>query len=162
MVNIMVQWLITGILSMMHPFFVSVIEINNNTKESTVEISVRIFTEDLEKTLQQNNKVKVDMLNPPDKNLLDKQIASYLTQKIRLSIDGKPVTMHYLGHEIQKESVWSYLEIPNIKSMKQLGINCTLLYDFEKMQSNIFHVKNMGEDKSYKLDYPEDHTTFNF
>lgn len=162
MVNIMVQWLITGIVSLMHPFFVSVIEINHNTKESTVEISVRIFTEDLEKTLQQNNKGKVDMLNPPDKALLDKQIGDYLTKKLQLRINGKPVAMHYLGHEIQKESVWSYLEIPNIKSMKQLGINCTLLYDFEKMQSNIFHVKNMGEDKSYKLDYPQDQTTFNF
>lgn len=158
----MVQWLITGIVSLMHPFFVSVIEINHNTKESTVEISVRIFTEDLEKTLQQNNKGKVDMLNPPDKALLDKQIGDYLTKKLQLRINGKPVAMHYLGHEIQKESVWSYLEIPNIKSMKQLGINCTLLYDFEKMQSNIFHVKNMGEDKSYKLDYPQDQTTFNF
>jgi hypothetical protein len=158
----MVQWLITGIVSLMHPFFVSVIEINHNTKEATVEISVRIFTEDLEKTLQQNNKGKVDMLNPPDKALLDKQIGDYLTQKLKLRIDGKPVAMHYLGHEIQKESVWSYLEIPNIKSMKQLGISCTLLYDFEKMQSNIFHVKNMGEDKSYKLDYPQDQTTFNF
>lgn len=162
MVNIMVQWLITGIVSLMHPFFVSVIEINHNTKEATVEISVRIFTEDLEKTLQQNNKGKVDMLNPPDKALLDKQIGDYLTQKLKLRINGKPVAMHYLGHEIQKESVWSYLEIPNIKSMKQLGINCTLLYDFEKMQSNIFHVKNMGEDKSYKLDYPQDQTIFNF
>ncbi len=162
MVNIMVQWLFPAILSLMHPFFVSVIEINHNAKTATVEISVRTFTQDLEKTLQNHTREKIDILNPPDPAFLDKQIYNYLSQTIQLKINGQPVKLNYVGHEIQKESVWSYLEVPKVADLKKLDVTCTLLYDFEKTQSNIFHVKSKGEDKSYKLDCPETKTTFTF
>ena len=82
----MVQWFLTGMIAVLHPFFVSVIEINHNTKEATVEISVRIFTEDLEKTLQKYSTQKMDIINPTDKALLEKQISQYITQKLKLKI----------------------------------------------------------------------------
>ena len=162
MVNIMVQWLFTGIIAVMHPFFVSVIEINHNMKDATVEISVRIFTEDLEKTLQKYSTNKMDIINPNDKTLLEKQISQYISQKIKMKINGQTVTLNYIGHEIQKESVWSYFEITKITEVKKLEIDCTLLYDFEKSQSNIIHIKSKGVDKSYKLDYPKNVTVFDF
>ncbi len=162
MVNIMVQWMMTGILTLIHPFFVSVIEINHNAKDATVEISVRVFTEDLEKTLQKYTPTKVDIANPPDNDFIEKQISTYLSQKLKLKIDGRPVTLNYVGHEIQKESVWCYLEVPKVADLKKLEVNCTLLYDFEKTQSNIFHVKGKNTEKSYKLDYPKNSTVFEF
>jgi hypothetical protein len=162
MVNIGVQWMMTAMLSLFHPFFVSVIEINHNAKESDLEISVRIFTNDFEKTLVKNNPGKIDILNPADPALLEKQIGTYLSKHIRLKVNGQPMALNYLGHEIQKESVWSYLEIPKVKELKKLEIDCDLLYDFETAQSNIIHVKNGNQDKSYKLDYPKRNTVFDF
>ncbi len=162
MVNIMVQWMMTAAIALLHPFFVSVIEINHNAKDANVEISVRIFTEDLEKTLQKYATAKVDIINGANLEFIDKQINNYLTKKLILKVNGQPATLHYIGHEIQKESVWSYLEISGIKDMKKLEIDCTLLYDFEKAQSNIFHVKNGEKDKSYKLDFPKRTVEFAF
>ena len=162
MVNIMVQWMLTGILSLVHPFFISVIEINHNAKDATVEMSVRVFTNDMEKTLQKYTTAKLDILNPPDNAFLEKQMGSYLTQKIKLKINGKPLSLNYMGYEIQKESVWCYLEIPKVADVKKIEIDCTLLYDFENTQSNIIHVKVKGVDKSYKLDYPKNSTVFDF
>ena len=158
MVNIMFQWLMTGIVSMMHPFFVSVIEVNHNAKDATVEVSVRIFNEDFEKTLQKRTTTRLDIIKPADNAFLDKQIANYLTEKIKFKVNGQPVILNYLGHEIQNESVWSYLEVPKTANMKKLEIDCSLLYDFEKTQSNIIHVKNGTAEKSYKLDYPKNTT----
>jgi hypothetical protein len=162
MANMMLQWAITSVLSLLHPFFVSVIEINHNAKESTVEISVRIFTEDLEKTINKSSTIKYDMVNPTDNAQLDKAIANYLNQKLKLKINGQTVIMNMVGHEIQKESVWSYLEIPKIPDMKKLELDCTILYDFEKSQSNIFHVKSRNNEKSFKLDNPNSKTSFDF
>lgn len=162
MVNIMVQWLMTGLVSIIHPFFVSVIEINHNTKEATVEISVRIFTEDMEKTLQKYTATKLDMIHPADPAFLDKQISNYISKKLRLQVNGQPVIFSYVGHEIQKESVWSYFEIPKVSKLTRLDIDCTILYDFEKAQSNIIHVKSGNKDKSYKLDNPNSRTTIEF
>lgn len=162
MVNSMVQWLSLAFIALMHPFYVSVIDINHNTKESSVEISIRIFTPDLEQTLQKYSTTKVDIANTKDKALLDKQISNYITHNLQLKVNGQPANMVYMGHEIQMESVWIYAEIPKVAQLKKLDVNCNLLYDFKDLQSNIFHVKTNGNEKSYKLDYPKTSTSFDF
>ncbi len=162
MANIMVQWLMTGLLSVLHPFFVSVIDINHNAREAKVEISVRIFTDDLEKTLQKYTRAKIDLVHPADKALLEKQLAAYMSRTLQLKVNGQAASLHFLGYEIQQESAWSYFEIDKVPALKKLETDCSLLYDFETNQINIFHVKSNGVEKSYKLDYPATHTAFNF
>lgn len=162
MANILVQWMIIATLAIYHPFFVSVIEINHNAKNATAEISIRVFSEDLEKTLQKNSTYKIDIIHPSDKAIIDKQIIDYIGKTIRLKINGQIVSAKYIGYEIVKESVWTYFEVEGIKEMKKLEINCSFLYDFEKSQINIFHVKTMGQEKSYKLENPERTTHFEF
>ncbi len=162
MVNSMVQWLTIALIAVLHPFYVSVIDINHNTKESSLELSVRIFTPDLEQTLQKYSTTKVDLANPKDNALLDKQISNYLHQKLQLKVNGQPVNINYIGHEIQMESVWIFADIPKITQLKKLEINCNLLYDYKDLQSNIFHVKSQGNEKSFKLDFPKTTTSFDF
>jgi hypothetical protein len=162
MVNSMVQWLSMAFIAVLHPFYVSVIDINHNTKENAVEISIRIFTPDLEQTLQKYSTTKIDIANPKDKVVLDKQISSYINQKLQIKINGQPAIINYIGHELQMESVWIYAEIPKIAQLKKIDINCNLLYDYKDLQSNIFHVKSKDAEKSYKLDFPKTTTSFEF
>jgi hypothetical protein len=122
MVNSMVQWLTVAFIAMLHPFYVSVIDFNHNTKESSLEVSIRIFTPDLEQTLQKYSTSKVDIADPKDKVLLDKQISTYINQKLQLKINGQPATINYIGHEIQMESVWIYADIPKVTQLKKLEI----------------------------------------
>lgn len=162
MANAWVQWMAAGLVALLHPFYISMVDINHNAKEATVEISVRVFTEDFEKTLQKKTTTPLDIIKPKDNAFLDKQISQYLADKIRIKINGQPVTLTYLGHEVQNESVWSYLEVPKVANLKKLEVDCTLLYDYEKAQSNIIHVKNGKAEKSYKLDYPKNMAGFEF
>ena len=162
MVNIMFQWITTGLIALLHPFFVSVIEINHNAKAETVEISVRVFTEDLEKTLRKYTPGKIDINTPADKAFIDKQISNYIGQKLHIRINGKPVSFSFIGYEIQKESAWSYFEITKIPEVKKLEVDCGILYDYETSQTNIFHVKSKGNEQSWKLDYPKTTAVFDF
>lgn len=162
MVNSMVQWLTVAFISLFHPFYVSVIDINHNTKASSLEISIRVFTPDLEQTLQKYSNTKVDIADPKDKTLLDKQISTYINQKIQFKINGAPANINYIGHEIQNESVWIYAEITKVSQLKKIDINCNLLYDYKDLQSNIFHVKSNENEKSFKLDYPKTTISFDF
>lgn len=162
MANTLVQWLILGTIALVHPFFVSVIEINHNTKEATAEISVRVFTEDLEKTLQKYSSAKIDIYHPANKTVIDKQLTNYIGKNLQLKINGQPVVAKYIGYEIIKESTWSYFEVEGIKEIKKIDIDCSLLYDFEKSQTNIFHIKNKGQEKSKKLDQPQRTISFEF
>ncbi|MFX6869053.1 DUF6702 family protein, partial [Acinetobacter baumannii] len=65
-------------VALIHPFFVSVIEIQHNPKEASAEISVRIFTDDLEKTLQPYSKEKIDLLKPINKAATDQVLSNYI------------------------------------------------------------------------------------
>ena len=162
MANILVQWLFIASMAIYHPFFVAVVDFNHNAKDAAVEISLRVFTDDLEKTIQKNSSKKIDVIQPVDKAVVDQLIVAYIGKTLHLKINGQPVNAKYVGYEIIKESTWAYFEIEGVKELKKLDIDCNFLYDFEKSQTNIFHVRNKGIEKSYKLNNPERQTSFEF
>ncbi|NCW12651.1 MAG: hypothetical protein EBV82_05700 [Chitinophagia bacterium] len=152
----------TTILALLHPFFVSVIEINHNEKEATLEISVRTFTNDLEKMIQAETNTSIDVSQPAQKKKADALIAAYLTKRLNLKSNGIKCNLEYIGFEIQKESTWTYFEVKNVKQLKQLEVLCEVLFGINNQQINIIHVTHKGERKSYELIYPKNTTQFNF
>lgn len=160
MVNSLFNWLLISCIALLHPFYVSKIELNHNAKENSVEISVRVFSDDMELTLESYGKTSLDIINPKNKTLVDSLMANYIREKLKINIDNKAKHLNYLGYEINKESVWAYLEIPNISSLKTVQIFCTFLYDYKQEQINIFQVKANGRDKSNKLENPKPSVLF--
>lgn len=154
--------MLVGLLNVVHPFFVSVIDIHHNPKEATIEISVRVFSDDLEKTLQHFSKQKIDILNPAQKELIEKNLQAYMSQRLKLTVNGKPAGFRIIGYEKQLESTWCYFEIENQPVVNRVNIDCSLLYDYETNQVNIIHVQSKGVQKTYKLDYPKRETSFSF
>ncbi|HEU5166481.1 MAG TPA: DUF6702 family protein [Chitinophagaceae bacterium] len=137
-----------------HPFHVSVVEINHNATDKTLEISCKIFTDDFEKVLAQNYKTKVDLTNPPDRKAMDSVVKKYILSHISVSVDGKPGTLSYLGFEKENEAVFSYVQVDNIPSVKKVELTDKLMHDMFTDQVNIIHVIVKGERKSTKLDFP--------
>ncbi|RTL55050.1 MAG: hypothetical protein EKK39_03065 [Sphingobacteriales bacterium] len=162
MVALLYKWIWITYITAMHPFYVSVIDLHHNAKEKMVEVSIRIFTDDLEQVLKKHFNKNVDLTLPANKAEVDNMIQQYISQKMNVTINNARVHLKYIGYEIQKESVWSYFEIDNIPSIKKMDITSTLLYDYQPTQVNIFHVNCNGEDKSYKLDNPQNAVSFIF
>jgi hypothetical protein len=158
----------------LHPFHVSVVEVNHNATDKTLEISCKIFTDDFEKALAQNypftesrgqdaaHKTKVDLINPPDKAAMDTLVKKYILSHLSLSADGKPVKLSYIGFERENEAVYSYVQADNIASVNKIDIADKLMYDLFTDQINLVHVIAGGNRKSTKLDYPETNASFSF
>jgi len=161
---LLVGWntLFTAMFTLLHPFFVSVIDINHNEKEATIEISVRCFTNDLEKMIAAETKTTIDLSAPSQKSKGDALLKAYLSKRLNLSVNGNKANLDYVGFEIQKESTWTYFEIKNIKQLSQLNVFCEVLFGVNDQQINIFHVSAKGSRKSYELIYPKNTTQFNF
>jgi len=160
MANSLFQWLIASFIAVLHPFYVSVIDINHNAKDKSIEVSVRIFTDDFEAVLKKQTNAKVDLQSAKDKAAMEKLVTNYITEKLHIKADGKQLSLKFIGYEQQKESTWSYFEATNIPAVKKIDVDCSLLYDYQEQQINIFHVKANGVDKSYKLDNPKTITSF--
>lgn len=145
-----------------HPFFVSVTEIQHNQKEKTLEISCKIFTDDFEKTLRQNYKTSVDLLNPKDKAAMDKLVTDYVKKHLQIIADGRLLQLQFVGYEKEEEAIWCYFQVSNIAAIKKIEVNDNLLYEYKKEQINLLHVIVNGIRKSTKLDNPESNASFQF
>ncbi len=59
-----------------------------------------------------------------------------------------------MGFEKEDVVIYSYMEVPNVTSLKNVSINDNLMHDMFDDQTNIVHVIFNGNRKSTKLDYP--------
>ncbi|MCX6316254.1 MAG: hypothetical protein NTW29_03120 [Bacteroidetes bacterium] len=145
-----------------HPFHVSVIEINHNVSEKSLEISCKIFTDDFEKTLARNYNAKVDLINPPNKAAMDSLVKKYIFSHLSLKVNGRPVTLSYVGFENENEAAYGYVEVSNVPSVSNLTVTTNIMYDQFDDQMNIMHITVGGNRKSTKLNYPEKEASFGF
>ncbi|MBN8693347.1 MAG: hypothetical protein J0L69_09120 [Bacteroidetes bacterium] len=145
---------------LMHPYYLSVTELKYNTAEKSMAISCKMFTNDLEDAIKRSSGKTTDLLNPKDKKEVDKQLAEYISKRLKISIDGKACSLKYLGYEKEEDCIWTYLEIEKIAKPKNLKIETTLLYDFLKEQINIVHVEVDNYKESSKVSNPDSKMEF--
>lgn len=143
------------LLPLLHPFYVSVTEINHNMADQSLEISIRVFTDDFENTLKMHHPdIRVDLMNPPAGGAMDSIVKNYLLHKIKMEVNGKGRDMHYVGFERVDESVWAYFEITGVPVLQELKIQNPILYEYKKEQINMVHVNTGKKRQSRKLDNP--------
>ena len=157
---IITQLFFTAIVSLMHPYFISMTEIEHDKTNNSLEISVRIFTDDLEKTIRQTYKGKVDILNKDEKANSEKLIRQYINKHLIIKADGKALALKFDGFESEEGSIWSYFEYDNITSLKTIEVTNTILYDYKEEQVNFIHVKAGDYDETTKLNYPDNYKQF--
>lgn len=162
MANIVFQWMLVACTQFMHPFFVSMTDLNLNNKTHTLEVSERIFTDDFENTLRKNYPGKIDILHPQNQQQMNDFVADYIRKHLQIKVNGKAVELKFAGYEQEEESIWAYFEISNISAVQRIDINNSVLHDYNNNQINIIHVKVNDQEKSLKLDYPATNAVFEF
>lgn len=149
------QLAIAGLYSLVHPFFVSMTDLNYNATSKSLEVSVRIFTDDFEKALQKSCNCKVQLNKGAEKATTEKLISTYLLQHLQLKVDGKAVKWQLAGYQQEEGSTWSYFEVTNLTSPHSIELLNTLLYEYSDEQINMVHLKANGKDQTDKLEFPE-------
>lgn len=145
-----------------HPYYISVVDIKYNTPQKTLQISTRMFTNDLEDALSKLQTKKIDVLNPKNKADVDSILFLYIKQRFQIVINHKVQTLTYIGYEREEESIWTYLEIKKIATPTKLSIHTKLLYDYLPQQTNIVHIQVNEVKKSGKVTNPDNTVEFNF
>ncbi len=150
------------LLAILHPYYVSVTEIKHNAKAQSIEVSCRMFSDDVETALKKISADRVDILNPKSKAQIDLLISKYVPQHVKISVNGKPLVLQYIGYELESEAIWCYFEAKNVRSVKRISVTNNLLYAEHAEQINMMHVTVNGERKSTKLDNPQSSAAFSF
>lgn len=146
MLAVLIIWLF-----LIHPFHVSVLEIEYNEQGKTLQLSQRIFIDDLETALNKKSTKTIDIINM-DKSITDPLIKAYLKDKISLRINQRGLELEYLGFEIEEDAAWIYLEVTDVNNLTTLELFNTILLEVFEDQVNLVHQLKKGTTKSYKLD----------
>lgn len=151
------KWLI-----FLHPFYLSVTEIRHNPAHKTLEISCRIFADDLESTLKKQSHTTFDIIKPQHRAAVDSLISRYIGQHLQLRADGQKLAPRYLGYKIEEDAAWCFLEVSGVAALKKLEIKDDILYEAHESQSHMIHVIVNEQRQSTKLDNPKSEASFVF
>jgi 5'-3' exonuclease len=147
-----------------HPIHVSVTEIEMDEKDKRLEIMMRVFADDLELTFRKSfNQPELDILGMSEKDR-DQLIAKYLRDHFNISLDGKPKTTNYLGHEQEDLALIFYIEVAGITKWNTIQIRNDIIMETYDDQSNLVHVTFKEEIRSLRLtkSNPVDKLKFDF
>ena len=132
-----------------HPFHSSIFSLKFNDNSRSVEITMRVFANDLEKTINQINNSNVIIDNDDNKKDVDSLIFNYINKTIFLSINEKECDLSWIGKEFETDIVWLYLEILDVdKKIKKIISENRFLFSSFEDQLNIMNFYIHGKQKT--------------
>ena len=136
-----------------HKFYVTVTNIAYSEKDDAIQITSRIFIDDLEKTLKERFDITAKMATDNELKSLDTYIEKYLKSKFIIEINDEQKEFTYLGKKYDNDIVVVYLEIPkvNFPKIKTIAATNEILTDMFEDQQNVVHFKLAGKKKSFVL-----------
>jgi hypothetical protein len=138
--------------SLLHPFHISVLDMEFDEDSKAIEISCRIFLDDLEETLRSyTNEAQLDIMANASRETVHNALERYVQEKVKIIVNGKAVELTYLGEEIDDDVMWCYIEVSKVKKLESIQVENHLLLDSFDDQMNLVHMKAFGDTKSLKL-----------
>ncbi len=141
-----------------HPFHTSITDCKYNTESKNLEITVRVFTDDME--------LAIGQVLPPSKpstsTVQDSALIEYLQRNFGFKAGGVQLKPIYLGRETEYDITYLYLEITSFPLKEPYQVKQSLLFDQFEDQSNIVHLTVNGQSASAFFSGSETYKNLNF
>lgn len=143
-----------------HPYYVSMTEMVYNEKSKELEISVRIFADDLEKGISDHCSCKIDLAHRRDSTRNHQLLTKYLNSVLQVQVNSKGKSLSVLGFEKEEESIWTYIETQQTEAIQNLEIRNSILFKVQPKQTNLVRFKAGKFDQTRQLNFPTDRVAF--
>ena len=134
-----------------HKFYVSMYQVNYVSQKKMVQITSRIFIDDLNEALEKKYKKKAyvgtDRQTDSDIELMKK----YISEKCISKINGQQKSFNYLSNELEANVIVCYYSIKEIAKINSLSIENTALMEINGDQQNVIQANIDGDKKSLLL-----------
>lgn len=131
-----------------HKFYVAVYQVNYAPEKKMLQITSRIFIDDLNKALEKKYNKKLylgtEKESPEELILLKK----YLAENFSIKVNEKSKPMNFLSKELEGDVLVCYWNVKEITKINSLEIYNTVLMNWNSEQQNILHVTVLGTKNS--------------
>lgn len=130
-----------------HPVHTSVTQMQYNAKDKAFEVSLRVFTDDLEEALSKENNTQRVRLNDQDTNgpLLERYLRKHFGL---IGASRQPRPFQYIGKEQEMDATWIYVEIPYNETVQGSRLHHSVLMELFDDQINLVNVSYLSEKKT--------------
>ena len=137
----------------MHDIHISKCDIKDDTEESALQITIHIFIDDLELSMERDGQANLHILTEKEHEDVDSLIENYINEHLIINVDGMLVKPYYLGKEISDDlmAAWCYLEVTDIPYIDYMEVTYDVLMELYNDQRNIVTVKKDKDRKAYFL-----------
>ncbi|PZX93640.1 hypothetical protein DOS84_09525 [Flavobacterium aquariorum] len=132
-----------------HKFYMAIYQINYAPEKKMLQVTSRIFVDDLDKALEKKYNKKFFL--GTDKETVESidLLKKYLAENFTIKVNGQPKTMNFLSKEMDGDVLVCYLNIKDISKMNALEMYNSVLIDCFSEQQNIVHITAFGAKKSF-------------
>ncbi|WP_018477106.1 DUF6702 family protein [Pontibacter roseus] len=127
-----------------HDYHASITDVRFNPRSQSLEVAVKVFTDDLEAALSRRFKTKVSY-NKAEQ--VQQYVKEYLTNSLVFELTpGKPLPANFVGTEQEADVVWVYLEVPvKQEALSHLYVRNVVLQELFNDQMNIVNLDYKGK-----------------
>ena len=124
-----------------HKFYASFVTMNYNQQEQLVEITMRIFPDDLEAALSKQYHKPVHL----DKSkAVSAMIMAYLRKTFELKRNGRIQQLRWVGIDLGTDSAFLYMEIKLPGGLSGTEVRDQFLFEMFDDQTNVVSIKYNG------------------
>lgn len=135
--------------TVLHEYYVSITQVDYSEKTKALQITTRLFEDDLEFALRKHYGDTLRLSKYPEN--VDKHLANYLKRFFKVTINGELVKLNYIGKEYDDGVALCYLEVENVARIKSIEISNTILFDIYENQENIIRTNINSKPKTFVL-----------
>jgi hypothetical protein len=140
-----------------HKFYLSNTSIEFNAQTRAIEITSKIFTDDLEHAIEAQC-YRYHSLYPQSPEVFE-LVKKYIGEKLSLQVAGRNVVLNFIGYSVDNDMTTLFIE-GNYFDPNQVVVNNTILLDLYSDQQNIVEVRWNGQSK--REYFTKDKTQFQF
>ncbi len=141
-----------------HQFFISTTEIQFKPEEQRAEITIQVFTHDIDLLLENANFKTIDLGTGKESDAIDIFLANYLSDNFII----QEYRWNYLGKEVGDDYTAFFLEIENFSLSPKISILNSLFMDLYTKQRNIVNFYNDKVIQSASMTNTNPVFSFNF
>ena len=136
-----------------HKFYVSVTQIDHSTEAQSLQVTTRIFIDDLDDLLEERYGIEAALATEAERADAQAYIERYLLDRMAIRLDGEAAEIDYLGRRYDGDQIVCYLEVTDvdIAHHERVEVQNDVLMDLFEEQKNIVHLRVAGKKRSFVL-----------
>ncbi len=134
-----------------HVFYVSVTRVKWNADEARLDVSVRIFTDDLEEAIIAEGGPRLRLWTDQAREDRDRHVADYLTSRVAFRVNGVDRDLAWAGMEDALDATACLVQITDVDRVETIEVENRILIDLFDTQANVMRFEIAGEKKYVNL-----------